>query len=192
MNTYFFKNWLRMLVRGGVWGVLAIFMGWAGCATQSGPAFNNAPPAEDAAARDLTVPAGKSAIYVIQSHRARLQTTIQVDQRDVCRLAERTFYRAVLEPGQHQLGVHYEGHWVNGGVEDPRATKLGKQIIISVEPDHVYYFSAGVDELVGMGSQVTVYLRKCADWMGRAMIRDRRNRLTGELMGPQSFSEAPK
>jgi hypothetical protein len=145
----------------------------------------------------LTAPAGKSVIYVIQGRRVRLQTTLQVEQRDVCRLAERTFYRAVLEPGQHQLGVHFEGQWGNG-----EEIGIAKQLIISAKPDRVYYFWAGVGESdsprmtglfqVGLESRVAAFIQQCPDRMGRAAIRDPRNRLTGEIIRPQRSSETPK
>lgn len=133
---------------------------------------------------------GKSVIFVLQMQHARLETTIQEDQKDVCRLASRTFYWAVLEPGQHQLGVYCEFHWGSNLKE----TKIGKQTIISVEPDHVYYFSAGVAESEspeiglfqsGINSTATVFVRRCSDWLVRDFIRDRRTRLTGELIGVQ-------
>jgi len=97
-----------------LWSVAAISIFCAGCATSKGPAFNYAPEAEDQAAKELIVPEGKSVIYVFAYHHNRLQTIIQVDQRDVCRLAKRTYYKAVLESGQHQLGIRCEGNWDDG------------------------------------------------------------------------------
>ena len=170
-----------------LWSVAAISIFCAGCATSKGPAFNYAPQAEDQAAKTFTVPEGKSVIYVFADPDNRLQTVIQVDQRDVCRLAVRTYYRAVLEPGQHQLGIRCEGKWGDG-----TPFRIAKERIINVEPTHAYFFTAVVNESVGPGgflltgvqSQVTVDLSKRPGWMGRSIIRDRRNRLTGELIGP--------
>lgn len=170
-----------------LWSVAAISIFCAGCATSKGPAFNYAPEAEDQAAKELIVPEGKSVIYVFAYHHNRLQTIIQVDQRDVCRLAKRTYYKAVLESGQHQLGIRCEGNW-----DDGTPFRIGKERVTNVEPNHAYFFMAVVNESVGPGgfllmgvqSQVSVDLIKSQEWLGRSSIRDRRNRLTGELIGP--------
>ena len=195
MNNTISNTPRERFARGYLTWSLGLVCTWlVGCATQNQPAFKTAAAAEGAVAKDLSVPAGKSVIYVIQGNRERLQTVIQVDEKDVCRLAERTFYRAVLEPGQHQLGIRCEGQWGNAGVENPKSFKIWKQLIIDVEADHVYFFSAGVVESTsgvvtgffqpGIESWATAILRKSSDWLGRASIRDRRNRLTAELIGP--------
>src|SRR5208282_2807328 len=100
-----------------LWSVAAMLIFCAGCVTENTPSFNYAPEDQNKAAKDTAVPAGKALIFVLEReapHTPRFlklaQTTLQVDQRDVCRLANKTFYRTVLEPGRHQLALRFVGN----------------------------------------------------------------------------------
>ena len=115
-----------------------------------------------------------------------------MDQRDVCRLANKTFYRTVLEPGRHQLALRFVGNWADASL-DPKPIRIEKQILVDVEPDHAYYFQCFLDThlettgllLTGLENRISINLQQEPAWIGQHTIaRDTRIRLTGELIGP--------
>ena len=105
MNNYFLislKNLTKWAIKGTcsylLWSMAAMLIFCAGCVTQNTPSFNYAPDDQKKVAQDTNVPAGKSLIFVFvreAPHTPRFlklaQTTLQVDQRDVCRLATTRF-----------------------------------------------------------------------------------------------------
>jgi hypothetical protein len=178
----------------------------AGCVAPNAPSFNYALEDQNKAAKDTTVPAGKSLVFVYEDDffltQGNLlkqgQLTLQVDQRDVCRLANHTFYRTVLEPGRHQLALRFDGNWADAGLA-PAPVRVEKQLLTDFEPDHLYLFQSttesGLQPTGLLGSRlengVSIDLKKDIDfqWMVRGNIRTKitrnsRIRLTGDLIGP--------
>jgi len=118
MNHYFrisisdrIKHVIAHRCAYSLWSALVALVFCAGCATGNTPQFRYAPDDQNKAAKDFSVPPGKSVIYVIDDDHfgKRDILQLQVDQKDVCKLAGRTFYRMVLDPGSHQLALRYQG-----------------------------------------------------------------------------------
>ena len=161
--------------------LVAILVFGAGCVTRNAPPFNYATDDQTLAAKDPSVPTGKSVIYVLEDHQMGAeQTILQVDQKNVCRLTKKTFYRAVLEPGNHQLALRYEGNWVDGAGQVQAPIRIGKELIINAEAGQNYYFAGTVFSL---GNEVKIKFEKLPNWMGRSQIRYGFH-LTGELINP--------
>ena len=160
----------------------AILVFGAGCATGNAPSFNYATDDQTLAAKDPSVPTGKSVIYVFENHQLGAeQTILQVDQKDVCRLTKNTFYRAVLEPGSHQLALRYEGNWGDIGGQVQAPIRIGKELIVNAEAGQVYYFGGTVYSL---GNEVKIKFEKIwPNWQGQTTIRYGYH-LTGELISP--------
>ncbi len=160
----------------------AILVFGAGCATRNAPPFNYATDDQTQTAKDPSVPTGKSVIYVVEDHQMGAeQTILQVDQKDVCRLAKNTFYRAVLEPGSHQLALRYEGNWVGIGGQVQAPIRIGKELIVNTEAGQNYYFGGTVFSL---GNEMKIKFEKLPNWMGRNQIRQGFCHLTGEIISP--------
>jgi len=205
MNNYFLislKNLTKWAIKGTcsylLWSMAAMLIFCAGCVTQNTPSFNYAPDDQKKVAQDTNVPAGKSLIFVFvpeAPHTPRFlklaQTTLQVDQRDVCRLANNTFYRMVLDPGRHQLALRFVGNWADAGL-DPKPIRIEGQRLVDFEPDRAYYFGGSLDThwestgllLTGLENRISLILQKEPAWIGEHMIKEQRIRLTGELIGP--------
>jgi hypothetical protein len=177
-----------------LWSALVVLVFCAGCATGNTPQFHYAPEYQNKAAKDVSVPPGKSVVFVIDDQYSQgdiLQ--LQVDQKDVCRLTGRTFYRMVLEPGSHQLALRYFGEWVNfGQVQGP--IRIGKELIVNMEPGRAYFFHGKVtkDANIGVLSGSTTTTMKIEfeqeTWLympgrGRNVVRDPLWHLTGEVIG---------
>ena len=197
------NNLIQWTIKGArsylLWSMALMLIFCAGCVTQDLPSFNYAPDDQNKAAKDTVVPAGKALIFVLDReapHTSRFakmaQTTLQVDQRDVCRLANNTFYRTVLDPGRHQLALRFEGNWADAS-PDAKPIRIEKELLVDLEPDHVYYFRGSLDTqleptgllLTGLENRMSIYLQKEPAWIAQHMItQGTRIRLTGELIGP--------
>lgn len=163
----------------------------AGCATNNAAQFRFAPDDQNKAAKDFSVPADKSVIYVIDDQFGEKDILqLQVDQKNVCRLTGRTFYRMELEPGSHQLALRYSGEWSNSG----GPIRIGKEIIASLEPGRAYFFhgSLATGASVGLLSGATTTTVKIEfeqeKWLdtgrGRRIIQRPMWHLTGEIEVP--------
>jgi hypothetical protein len=162
----------------------------AGCATNNTPPFHYAPDDQNKAAKDFSVPPGKSVIYVIDNEIGLgpgdvLQ--LQVDQKDVCKLANKTFFRMVLEPGSHQLGLRYFGQWVNFG-QAQAPIRIGKELIVNMEPGRAYFFHGKTTNVQTIGETSVKIEFEQDKWLEVANERNRIRgpfwHLTGEMMGP--------
>jgi hypothetical protein len=209
MNNYFsisFNDLIhRVITRHGNFlhlGASAILISCAGCATGDVASFHYAPADQTAAARDATVPAGKALLFVYEfntlQHEPKVlqmgQTILQVDQKDVCRLAYNTFYRTTLEPGRHQLALRFVGNWADAGL-GAQPIHVEKELLLDLTPDNAYYFQGFVDsglQSAGLLStslepRISVDLKRHLElfgWKRRTIIDNRALRLTGELIEP--------
>lgn len=213
MNNYFWTSLENLINRSitGVrshlpWSMAVMLMVCAGCVAPNTPSPDYAPEAQNKAAKDISVPTGKSLVFVYQDQPfftqdnlvKKGQFTLQVDQRDVCRLPNHTFYRTVLEPGSHQLALRFVGNWADAGLA-PAPIRVEKQLLVDLEPDHLYLFEIDSDSglrptgllLSGLENAVSIDLKKDINfqWGVRGDVRvkiihNKRVRLTGELIGP--------
>jgi hypothetical protein len=200
MNNYFrtsisgrIKHMVTHHCAYSLWSALVALIFCAGCATDSTPPFNYAPDDQNNAAKDFSVPPGKSVIYVIDDDHfgKRNILQLQVDQKDVCRLSGGTFrtggtfYRMVLDPGSHQLALRYSGEWSNSG----GPIRIGKELIVTMESGYTYFFHGKVTKDANIGEFSTTTTMKIEfkqdTWQdmgrGRQSIREGLLHLTGEV-----------
>ncbi len=125
---------------------LAVFILCTGCSTRI-YLSHYASPEEDSAAKHLTVPSGKSLIYVLQGFHLRTdsyQTIVLVDDRALRVLEPRTYCFEVIDPGQHKLGIRSVNRFfTNRGMsyyDKPMSGFIGKEAVFDLKPDQVYFF----------------------------------------------------
>jgi hypothetical protein len=105
---------------------------------------------EDSAAKQLTIPTGKSVIYILQGNYVlqgsqmvrSFPTVALVDNKQLRQLGRDTYCMAVLEPGQHKLGIRTVGEVSSGPFSGEGPKVLGKEAFFNLKPNQAYFFEA--------------------------------------------------
>ncbi len=113
---------------------------------------------DDNAAKQLTVPAGKSVIYVLQEpamDSGNFFTVVRLNYKEVRLLACGAYYMAVLEPGRHIIGIRSYDKFPNGPMYGRTDRYLGTELALNAEPNKVYFYATKIHynlNLIGGGS----------------------------------------